>query len=224
MSLLFQVLEDPVELIEGERELQAFENIEDDNKLIGYFKNKDSERGYPQTPLSPPSPPFHLSSSLSTSPTGLDPCLLNPLARVGPSAPPISLHSASFSDRHQGVSLPRPLTTISLLRKLEGVGLRVNPFAKELGRQREVVPWQTLVPPETDSALPPQITKPMRTRRRSSIPTSPSSPPLTARFATLRPPHSSQLPSRPPPRVDRGPPPSLHTPPHPGFLHSTDFR
>ena len=60
MSLLFQVLEDPVELIEGERELQAFENIEDDNKLIGYFKNKDSERGYPQTPLSPPSPPFHV--------------------------------------------------------------------------------------------------------------------------------------------------------------------
>ena len=45
MSLLFQVLEDPVELSEGERELQAFENIEDDNKLIGYFKNKDSERG-----------------------------------------------------------------------------------------------------------------------------------------------------------------------------------
>lgn len=45
MSLLFQVLEDPVELIEGERELQAFENIEDDNKLIGYFKSKDSERG-----------------------------------------------------------------------------------------------------------------------------------------------------------------------------------
>lgn len=45
MSLLFQVLEDPVEFIEGERELQAFENIEDDNKLIGYFKSKDSERG-----------------------------------------------------------------------------------------------------------------------------------------------------------------------------------
>ncbi|XP_014384945.1 PREDICTED: calsequestrin-1-like, partial [Myotis brandtii] len=43
MSLLFQVLEDPVEFIEGERELQAFENIEDDNKLIGYFKSKDSE-------------------------------------------------------------------------------------------------------------------------------------------------------------------------------------
>ena len=45
MSLFFQVLEDPVEFIEGERELQAFENIEDENKLIGYFKNKDSERG-----------------------------------------------------------------------------------------------------------------------------------------------------------------------------------
>lgn len=45
MFLFFQVLEDPVELIEGERELQAFENIEDEIKLIGYFKNKDSERG-----------------------------------------------------------------------------------------------------------------------------------------------------------------------------------
>lgn len=40
-----QVLEDPVELIEGERELQAFENIEDEIKLIGYFKSKDSECG-----------------------------------------------------------------------------------------------------------------------------------------------------------------------------------
>lgn len=45
MFLFFQVLEDPVELIEGERELQAFENIEDEIKLIGYFKSKDSERG-----------------------------------------------------------------------------------------------------------------------------------------------------------------------------------
>lgn len=42
--VLLQVLEDPVELIEGDRELQAFENIEDEIKLIGYFKNKDSER------------------------------------------------------------------------------------------------------------------------------------------------------------------------------------
>lgn len=45
MCFSFQVLEDPVELIEGERELQAFENIEDEIKLIGYFKSKDSERG-----------------------------------------------------------------------------------------------------------------------------------------------------------------------------------
>lgn len=44
-SLFPQVLEDPVELIEGDRELQAFENIEDEIKLIGYFKSKDSERG-----------------------------------------------------------------------------------------------------------------------------------------------------------------------------------
>ncbi|XP_010006895.1 PREDICTED: sodium/potassium-transporting ATPase subunit alpha-2 [Chaetura pelagica] len=37
------VLEDPVEFIEGDHELRAFENIEDDPKLIGYFKNEDSE-------------------------------------------------------------------------------------------------------------------------------------------------------------------------------------
>ncbi|NXW11933.1 CASQ1 protein, partial [Fregetta grallaria] len=37
------VLEDPVEFIEGDHELQAFEHIEDDPKLIGYFKNEDSE-------------------------------------------------------------------------------------------------------------------------------------------------------------------------------------
>ncbi|XP_025771012.1 calsequestrin-1 [Puma concolor] len=43
VEFLLDVLEDPVELIEGERELQAFENIEDEIKLIGYFKNKDSE-------------------------------------------------------------------------------------------------------------------------------------------------------------------------------------
>lgn len=39
-----QVLEDPVEFIEGDRELQAFDNIEDKPKLIGYFKNEESER------------------------------------------------------------------------------------------------------------------------------------------------------------------------------------
>lgn len=43
VEFLLDVLEDPVELIEGERELQAFENLEDENKLIGYFKSKDSE-------------------------------------------------------------------------------------------------------------------------------------------------------------------------------------
>uniref|UniRef100_A0A452SZ32 Calsequestrin n=1 Tax=Ursus maritimus TaxID=29073 RepID=A0A452SZ32_URSMA len=43
VEFLLDVLEDPVELIEGDRELQAFENIEDEIKLIGYFKNKDSE-------------------------------------------------------------------------------------------------------------------------------------------------------------------------------------
>ncbi|EDL94695.1 rCG20197, isoform CRA_c [Rattus norvegicus] len=43
VEFLLDVLEDPVELIEGERELQAFENIEDEIKLIGYFKSKDSE-------------------------------------------------------------------------------------------------------------------------------------------------------------------------------------
>ncbi|KAF7235557.1 Calsequestrin-1 [Varanus komodoensis] len=43
VEFLLDVLEDPVEFIEGERELQAFENIEDEPKLIGYFKNEDSE-------------------------------------------------------------------------------------------------------------------------------------------------------------------------------------
>lgn len=42
--LSLQVLEDPVEFIEGFHELEAFENIEDEPKLIGYFKNEDSER------------------------------------------------------------------------------------------------------------------------------------------------------------------------------------
>ncbi|XP_065510019.1 calsequestrin-1 [Caloenas nicobarica] len=43
VEFLLDVLEEPVELIEGNHELQAFENIEDDPKLIGYFKNEDSE-------------------------------------------------------------------------------------------------------------------------------------------------------------------------------------
>ncbi|XP_052651809.1 LOW QUALITY PROTEIN: calsequestrin-1 [Harpia harpyja] len=43
VEFLLDVLEDLVEFIEGDHELQAFENIEDDPKLISYFKNKDSE-------------------------------------------------------------------------------------------------------------------------------------------------------------------------------------
>ncbi|XP_014817241.1 PREDICTED: calsequestrin-1, partial [Calidris pugnax] len=42
-ELVLEVLEDPVEFIEGDHELRAFENIEDDPKLIGYFKNEESE-------------------------------------------------------------------------------------------------------------------------------------------------------------------------------------
>lgn len=87
-----------------------------------------------------------------------------------------------------------------------------------------MVPWQTLVAPETDSAFPPQITKPTRTPRRSSTPTSPSSPPLTARFSSLRRapslPHSCQLPSRAPSQNRWGHllphyTPVFPTPPHP---------
>lgn len=42
--LSVQVLEDPVEFIDGSHELAAFENLDDEPKLIGYFKNEDSER------------------------------------------------------------------------------------------------------------------------------------------------------------------------------------
>ncbi|KAM9251958.1 LOW QUALITY PROTEIN: calsequestrin-1 [Cariama cristata] len=43
VEFLLDVLEDPVEFLEGGHELRAFENIEDDPKLIGYFKKEDSE-------------------------------------------------------------------------------------------------------------------------------------------------------------------------------------
>ncbi|XP_035426670.1 calsequestrin-1 [Cygnus atratus] len=43
VEFLLDVLEDPVEFIEGDHELQAFENIEEDPKVIGYFKSEDSE-------------------------------------------------------------------------------------------------------------------------------------------------------------------------------------
>lgn len=91
-----QVLEDPVEFIEGDHELQAFENIEDDPKLIGYFKNKDSECTWgwgssPMSPLCPPlwAPPWDPSHSPSPSPQGILPaiCLLIP-PFLHPSVPP----------------------------------------------------------------------------------------------------------------------------------------
>lgn len=39
-----QVLEDPVEIIDSSRELKGFENIDEDIKLVGYFKSHKSER------------------------------------------------------------------------------------------------------------------------------------------------------------------------------------
>lgn len=39
-----QLLEDPVEIIDNKRELKGFENIEEDIKLVGYFKSHKSER------------------------------------------------------------------------------------------------------------------------------------------------------------------------------------
>ncbi|MGH0170395.1 UNVERIFIED_CONTAM: hypothetical protein FKN15_058841 [Acipenser sinensis] len=43
VEFILDVIEDPVEFIEGERELRAFENIDDEIKLVGYFKNENSE-------------------------------------------------------------------------------------------------------------------------------------------------------------------------------------
>lgn len=44
MHLSWQLLEDPVEIINSKLELQAFDQIDDEIKLIGYFKGEDSER------------------------------------------------------------------------------------------------------------------------------------------------------------------------------------
>lgn len=41
---LFKVLEDPVEIIENDPEVKGFHNIEEDIKLVGYFKSEKSER------------------------------------------------------------------------------------------------------------------------------------------------------------------------------------
>ncbi|XP_064424501.1 calsequestrin-1 isoform X2 [Latimeria chalumnae] len=43
VEFIQDVLEDPVELIEGVHELRAFHNIDDEPKVVGYFKNEDSE-------------------------------------------------------------------------------------------------------------------------------------------------------------------------------------
>ena len=44
MHLSWQLLEDPVEIINNKLELQAFDQIDEEIKLIGYFKGEDSER------------------------------------------------------------------------------------------------------------------------------------------------------------------------------------
>lgn len=44
MHLSWQLLEDPVEIINSKLELQAFDQIDEEIKLIGYFKGEDSER------------------------------------------------------------------------------------------------------------------------------------------------------------------------------------
>ncbi|MBN3312002.1 CASQ2 protein, partial [Atractosteus spatula] len=43
VEFLLDLLEDPVELISNTLELRAFDNIDEDIKLIGYFKDEDSE-------------------------------------------------------------------------------------------------------------------------------------------------------------------------------------
>ncbi|XP_062921186.1 calsequestrin-1-like [Mobula hypostoma] len=43
VEFLLDVLEDPVEMIDDEGELETFEDNEDEIKLVGYFKNEDSE-------------------------------------------------------------------------------------------------------------------------------------------------------------------------------------
>uniref|UniRef100_A0A6Q2YKD1 Calsequestrin n=1 Tax=Esox lucius TaxID=8010 RepID=A0A6Q2YKD1_ESOLU len=39
VEFLYDVIEDPVEIIDNERELKGFHNIDEDIKLVGYFKN-----------------------------------------------------------------------------------------------------------------------------------------------------------------------------------------
>uniref|UniRef100_A0A8C5HF14 Calsequestrin n=1 Tax=Gouania willdenowi TaxID=441366 RepID=A0A8C5HF14_GOUWI len=44
VEFIFDVLEDPVEIIDNSRELKGFKNIEEDIKLMGYFKSHKSDR------------------------------------------------------------------------------------------------------------------------------------------------------------------------------------
>lgn len=41
-----QVIEDPVEIIDNERELKGFHNIDEVIKLVGYFKSEKSPRRF----------------------------------------------------------------------------------------------------------------------------------------------------------------------------------
>lgn len=45
------MIEDPVEIIDNERELKGFHNIDEDIKLVGYFKSEKSPRKYSQQTL-----------------------------------------------------------------------------------------------------------------------------------------------------------------------------
>lgn len=40
-----QVVEDPVEIIDNERELKGFHNMDEVIKLVGYFRSEKSARG-----------------------------------------------------------------------------------------------------------------------------------------------------------------------------------
>ncbi len=51
-------MEDPVEIIDNVRELKGFHNIEEDIKLIGFFKGQKSERTYPNQPCNGLFSPF----------------------------------------------------------------------------------------------------------------------------------------------------------------------
>ncbi|XP_076846800.1 calsequestrin-1b isoform X2 [Brachyhypopomus gauderio] len=42
VEFLYEVVKDPVEIIDNERELKGFFNLVEDIKLVGYFKNEDS--------------------------------------------------------------------------------------------------------------------------------------------------------------------------------------